>query len=273
MFHHELLLFDHHTINNKKYYTRLDQLKSIIHIRKKESLTTNKRSLIMKSCKILERFLRILLLSFVSTIIKLCKNFQDWRKWMFETRNEYYSSRMIYIYISICSKFFLLSILHQWNETVKDRPGERSLCYKEILSSLLVPSTNFQNFWSKSLDNFMESQTHNIFIPSKRLSNTFPFPIHISLSLISHSVPLFDDSLNENERIIEGTEREDNTEESRPVIDELSRRVIRGERIGEDSRASNPSLSPLVRNYNQPWSVISGWIPEPKCGTSVCRRG
>lgn len=47
----------------------------------------------------MERFLRILLLSFVSTIIKLCKNFQDWRKWMFETRNEYYSSRMIYIYI------------------------------------------------------------------------------------------------------------------------------------------------------------------------------
>lgn len=147
----------------------------------------------------------------------------------------------IYIYISICSKFFLLPILHQWNETVKDRPGERSLCYKEILSSLLVPSTNFQNFWSKSLDNFMESQTHNIFIPSKRLSNTFPFPIHISLSLISHSVPLFDDSLNENERIIEGTEREDNTEESRPVIDELSRRVIRGERIGEDSRFTLPS--------------------------------
>lgn len=143
----------------------------------------------------------------------------------------------------------------------------------QVSPSLLVPSTNFQNFWSKSLDNFMESQTHNIFIPSKRLSNTFPFPIHISLSLISHSVPLFDDSLNENERIIEGTEREDNTEESRPVIDELSRRVIRGERIAEDSRASNPSLSPLVRNYNQPWSVISGWIPEPKCGTSVCRRG
>lgn len=82
----------------------------------------------MKSCKILERFLRILLLSFVSTIIKLCKNFQDWRKWMFETRNEYYSSRMIYIYISICSKFCLLPILHQWNETVKDRPGGRSLC-------------------------------------------------------------------------------------------------------------------------------------------------
>lgn len=189
------------------------------------------------------------------------------KKWILFISND------IYIYISICSKFFLLPILHQWNETVKDRPGERSLCYKEILSSLLVPSTNFQNFWSKSLDNFMESQTHNIFIPSKRLSNTFPFPIHISLSLISHSVPLFDDSLNENERIIEGTEREDNTEESRPVIDELSRRVIRGERIGEDSRASNPSLSPLVRNYNQPWSVISGWIPEPKCGTSVCRRG
>lgn len=112
----------------------------------------------------------------------------------------------------------------------------------QVSSSLLVPSTNFQNFWSKSLDNFMESQTHNIFIPSKRLSNTFPFPIHISLSLISHSVPLFDDSLNENERIIEGTEREDNTEESRPVIDELSRRVIRGERIGEDSRFTRATL-------------------------------
>lgn len=42
----------------------------------------------------------------------------------------------------------------------------------------------------------------------KRLSNTFPFPIHLPLS-ISHSVPPLDDSLNENERIIEGRERED----------------------------------------------------------------
>lgn len=42
----------------------------------------------------------------------------------------------------------------------------------------------------------------------KRLSNTFPFPIHLPLS-ISYSVSLLDDSLNENERIIEGRERED----------------------------------------------------------------
>lgn len=179
----------------------------------------------------------------------------------------------IYIYLNL---FQIFPTAHTASVERDRKRQTRRTKPVQVSSSLLVPSTNFQNFWSKSLDNFMESQTHNIFIPSKRLSNTFPFPIHISLSLISHSVPLFDDSLNENERIIEGTEREDNTEESRPVIDELSRRVIRGERIGEDSRltrASNPSLSPLVRNYNQPWSVISGWIPEPKCGTSVCRRG
>lgn len=38
-FHHELLLFDHRTIN-KKYYTRLDQLKTSFIFRKKESLMT-----------------------------------------------------------------------------------------------------------------------------------------------------------------------------------------------------------------------------------------
>lgn len=225
----------------------------------------------------MERFLRILLLSFVSTIIKLCKNFQDWRKWMFETRNEYYSSRMIYIYIyiSICSKFFLLPILHQWNETVKDRPEGRSLCKYHPRYSYLqrISKISEAKAWIIS---WKAKRTIYLFHRND-CQTRFHFQyISLSLSLISHSVPLFDDSLNENERIIEGTEREDNTEESRPVIDELSRRVIRGERIGEDSRltrASNPSLSPLVRNYNQPWSVISGWIPEPKCGTSVCRRG
>lgn len=189
------------------------------------------------------------------------------KKWILFISND------IYIYLNL---FQIFPTAHTASVERDRKRQTRRTKPVQVSSSLLVPSTNFQNFWSKSLDNFMESQTHNIFIPSKRLSNTFPFPIHISLSLISHSVPLFDDSLNENERIIEGTEREDNTEESRPVIDELSRRVIRGERIGEDSRftrASNPSLSPLVRNYNQPWSVISGWIPEPKCGTSVCRRG
>lgn len=148
MFHHELLLFDHHTINNKKYYTRLDQLKSIIHIRKKESLTTNKRSLIMKSCKILERFLRILLLSFVSTIIKLCKNFQDWRKWMFETRNEYYSSRMIYIYIYL-NLFQIFPTAHTASvERDRKRQTRRT---KPVLQRNIILATRTINEFPKFL--------------------------------------------------------------------------------------------------------------------------
>lgn len=102
----------------------------------------------------------------------------------------------IYIYLNL---FQIFPTAHTASVERDRKRQTRRTKPVQVSSSLLVPSTNFQNFWSKSLDNFMESQTHNIFIPSKRLSNTFPFPIHISLSLISHSVPLFDDSLNENE--------------------------------------------------------------------------
>lgn len=68
MFHHELLPSDH-TINNKKYYTRLDQLKASLIFRKKYLWRPK-----MKSCKFWKDFITIL---FVSTIIKLDKNFQD----------------------------------------------------------------------------------------------------------------------------------------------------------------------------------------------------
>lgn len=39
----------------------------------------------------------------------------------------------------------------QWNETVKNRPEER------VIAAQSLPTTNFQNFQSKNLDNFTES--------------------------------------------------------------------------------------------------------------------
>lgn len=80
----------------------------------------------------------------------------------------------------------------------------------------------------------------------KRLSNTFPSPIRISLFLISFVLP-FEDSLNAR-RNAWSRGGKGRMVHSRPVIDELSRRVIRGERIrGEgfrDSRATPALPSP-----------------------------
>lgn len=157
---------------------------------------------------------------------------------------------------------------YQWNETVKDRPGEGCASTINKISKISKIKTWIISWKARYAiytfipRRFIDCQTR-FHLQYVSLSYLIPFPFFVKERTNAWS-------RGEKERV--------DTQGSRPVIDELSRRVIRGERIGEDSRftrASNPSLPflpspPFVRNYNQPWSVISGWIPARAEMWDVC---